>query len=336
MLTVEGRHARIHWASKYLESTCTCWHLQPVSGLSISETGLARLARNSKAIFQNLGKDLEFHNFRSTRGHRNEIAVKRAAYGPEWSCQLVNHRYYTELNHKLADELTGIWPLIYACEYLAAQGIRTRRDAMGTVQPSSGAAQAAQLAASQSQPYQQDRPHRKPVPAPTHEKPRRPTSANSMVLLWHRYSHRTHIIAIAAIVALLILVIGLAAGLSTHSKSQNLPLPSANGGPYEGDLTYYDPGLGACGVTSANGDKIVAVSHIIFDAVQTGSNPNTNPLCGKKVRVKRVGGDVTVDLTVVDRCTGCQPDDLDMTEDTFSTLADVALGRVTGEWSWLD
>ena len=215
---------------------------------------------------------------------------------------------------------------------------------MYNFQSSPDAAHAAQIAATQSQTTQQEQlhsiPRRKPVPAiATYEKPAIHRHANffdPVTRLWHKYSRRTRIIAIAVIIAVLILIIGLAAGLSSHSKAQNLPLPSAHGGPYEGDLTYYDPGLGACGVTSANGDKIVAVSHIIFDAVQTGSNPNANPLCGKKVRVKRLGGDTTVDLTVVDRCTGCQPDDLDMTEDTFSTLAAVALGRVKGEWSWLD
>ena len=173
----------------------------------------------------------------------------------------------------------------------------------------------------------------------TYEKParsRHATATNSVARFWYRYSRQTRVIAIVVVIAILVLIIGLAAGLSTRNKSQNLPLPLANGGPYEGDLTYYDPGLGACGVTSANGDKIVAVSHIIFDAVQTGSNPNSNPLCGKQVRVKRLGGDVTVDLTVVDRCVGCKATDLDMTEDTFSELADVALGRVTGQWSWLD
>jgi len=194
---------------------------------------------------------------------------------------------------------------------------------MASLQPSSEAEQAAQTAAILHRQQGQDIPRRKPVPATaTFEKPvglQHNTSNKPVLQLWHRYSRRTHVIAIAVVLAILILIIGLAAGLSTRSKSQD-----------------YDPGLGACGVTSANGDRIVAVSHLIFDAVQVGSNPNTNPLCGKKVRVKRLGGDVTVDLTVVDRCTGCKAQDLDMTEDTFSTLADVALGRVTGVWSWLD
>jgi expansin (peptidoglycan-binding protein) len=43
-----------------------------------------------------------------------------------------------------------------------------------------------------------------------------------------------------------------------------------------------------------------------------------------------------VDLKVVDRCVGCAARDLDVMEDTFAKLADVALGRVKVEWSWLE
>lgn len=88
-------------------------------------------------------------------------------------------------------------------------------------------------------------------------------------------------------------------------RSHNLPLPK-NSEIYQGDLTYYAPGLGACGKTSTDGDDICAVSHIIFDAVSRGSNPNTNPLCGLKIRVTRydehVNAQRSLDLTVVDRC----------------------------------
>lgn len=51
---------------------------------------------------------------------------------------------------------------------------------------------------------------------------------------------------------------------------------------------------------------MVSVSHYTFDAVQTGSDPNSNPLCGRKIRAKRVneqtGKSVSIDVTVVDRC----------------------------------
>lgn len=142
-------------------------------------------------------------------------------------------------------------------------------------------------------------------------------------------------LTIGAILAcLLILIIGLAAGLSSRKKVQNLPLPSNNGGPYQGDLTYYAPGLGACGIDSKDGDNIVAVSHLLFDAVSTGSDPNQNPLCGKMIRGRTRAG--SVDLKVVDRCTGCEPRDLDITEKTFAKLANVDQGRVEVEWSWLE
>jgi hypothetical protein len=177
-------------------------------------------------------------------------------------------------------------------------------------------------------------PRRKPVPGPVDPQKYSYISPSRKTRSWRNLSRRTLIILAVAAVALLALIIGLAAGLSHRSHTQSLPLPSANGGPYTGDLTYYGPGLGACGVTSANGDAIVSVSHIIFDAVSVGSNPNLNPLCGKMLRVRRNG--VSVDLKVVDRCVGCAARDLDVTEDTFAELAAVALGRVKVEWSWLE
>ena len=82
-----------------------------------------------------------------------------------------------------------------------------------------------------------------------------------------------------------------------HRNHQALPLGSQT---YTGDLTYYGPGLGACGVASSDNDDIVSISHFTFDAVSTGSNPNANPLCGHKLRAVRNGN--SVDLTVVDRC----------------------------------
>ncbi|UPX20794.1 uncharacterized protein EKO05_0011014 [Ascochyta rabiei] len=152
-------------------------------------------------------------------------------------------------------------------------------------------------------------------------------------------SRRTLIVAvIVAFVCLLALIIGLAVGLSGKSKTQNLPLPN-NTDHHTGDLTYYGPGLGACGVDSNDNDAIVSVSHFVFDAVQTGSDPNQNPLCGRKIRATRVdertGKQVSIDVKVVDRCTGCEPTDLDVSPAMFDKLADHALGRVTMTWAWL-
>lgn len=152
-------------------------------------------------------------------------------------------------------------------------------------------------------------------------------------------SRRTLLIAAAVIfLCLLALIIGLAVGLRGGSKTQNLPLPGG-AKTYTGDLTYYDPGLGACGIDSGDDDPVVAISHYTFDAAQTGSDPNQNPLCGRKIRARRVnestGKSVSIDVTVIDRCTGCQPTDIDVSPAMFDRLADHALGRVTVTWAWL-
>jgi len=147
------------------------------------------------------------------------------------------------------------------------------------------------------------------------------------------------LLVLTASLLLLALILGLSIGLSLRSKkAQNLPLPSSSQ-HFTGDLTYYAPALGACGITSSSSDSIVAVSHILFDAVQTGSDPNANPLCGLKIRATRFkdgAGERSADLTVVDRCTGCKVDDLDTTETVFGRLADVDQGRVTVTWAWLN
>lgn len=108
---------------------------------------------------------------------------------------------------------------------------------------------------------------------------------------------------------------------------------------FTGDLTYYAPGLGACGITSSSTESICAVSHIIFDAASTSSNPNANPLCGKKIRITRQkesgSGNSTADVTVVDRCVGCKAEDLDLSINVFEKLALETEGRVTGSWAWL-
>ncbi|KAE8372379.1 RlpA-like double-psi beta-barrel-protein domain-containing protein-containing protein [Aspergillus bertholletiae] len=148
-----------------------------------------------------------------------------------------------------------------------------------------------------------------------------------------RKKKRIFLVAIAVVIILLALIIGLAVGLTRHSK-QSLPLPTTNGGPYTGDLTYYDPALGSCGITSSNSDLVCAVSHVLFDAASTGSNPNANPLCGMKVRLKR--GEASVDVTVVDRCVGCAVKDLDVSRSVFKKLADMDLGRVSVDWAWLE
>ncbi|KAF2753185.1 plant expansin, partial [Pseudovirgaria hyperparasitica] len=123
---------------------------------------------------------------------------------------------------------------------------------------------------------------------------------------------------------------------------------------HTGDLTYYDPGLGACGITSAPTDPIVAISHDLFDAYMPvgASNPNLNPLCGREIEIFRNpaggvaagvadgnpdGGVKTMIVKVVDRCTGCAPTDLDVPKmvHEFFVADSTFEGRVEDmQWRW--
>jgi hypothetical protein len=92
--------------------------------------------------------------------------------------------------------------------------------------------------------------------------------------------------------------------------------------------------LTACGVTNNDGQNIVAVSQLLFDTFPgyNGVNPNTNPICGKKIRAYFQGR--SIEVTVTDRCTGCKIDDLDFTPSAFvSLIGDLGIGRASG-MSW--
>ncbi|KAL2020576.1 hypothetical protein VTK56DRAFT_8164 [Thermocarpiscus australiensis] len=48
-----------------------------------------------------------------------------------------------------------------------------------------------------------------------------------------------------------------------------------------GRFTWYNPGLGACGIPNSDSDLVVALSHADFDPSTPNGNPNNNPLCGR-------------------------------------------------------
>jgi hypothetical protein len=124
-------------------------------------------------------------------------------------------------------------------------------------------------------------------------------------------------------------------GSSSGSDSSN----PASGKTFSGEITYFTPGMGACGETSGEGDKMVAISMALFDQYTPNGNPNKNPLCGKSLIIKGADGSEHK-ATIWDRCVGCAMDDLDMPQEFFnevttpsgsSTPAD---GRAYGyEWS---
>jgi len=103
-------------------------------------------------------------------------------------------------------------------------------------------------------------------------------------------------------------------------------------GSFSGEGTFYDTGLGSCGVTNTDTDYIVAISHELYDKYTPNGNPNDNSLCGKKIKASYEGK--SVEVTVVDRCEGCAYYDLDFSPSAFSDLASQNLGRIDITWEW--
>ncbi|KAK6363285.1 hypothetical protein TWF730_000725 [Orbilia blumenaviensis] len=86
--------------------------------------------------------------------------------------------------------------------------------------------------------------------------------------------------------------------LASSRSSAAAPSPSSGGGggggggtgqTYTGDATYYDPGLGSCGITNSASDLIAAIGHALFDSMAT-ANSNNNPFCGRQIIIRKKGG----------------------------------------------
>ncbi|KAJ7737098.1 loosenin [Mycena metata] len=118
--------------------------------------------------------------------------------------------------------------------------------------------------------------------------------------------------------------------------ASSAPLDAKAAAVHTGDGTFFTPGLGACGKTNTEKDAIVAVGHGIFDSFPGATaNPNTNPICGKKI--KATLGKKSVVVTVADRCAGfAGAADLDFTQSAFSKLAAPSVGRIHGvKWTFV-
>ncbi|KAI9310830.1 RlpA-like double-psi beta-barrel-protein domain-containing protein-containing protein, partial [Dichotomocladium elegans] len=100
---------------------------------------------------------------------------------------------------------------------------------------------------------------------------------------------------------------------------------------YSGDGTWYNPGLGSCGITNTESDYIAAMN---YQQMENGANPNNNPNCGRKVQIKGPDGVVTV--TITDTCPTCAHGSIDLSPIAFEKIASLGDGRVPIHWDWLD
>jgi len=123
--------------------------------------------------------------------------------------------------------------------------------------------------------------------------------------------HRTReVLALSMAVALI--------GLVEASPASAVPFGEVR----TGKATYYnDVGFGACGtpINAAN-QMLVAVPKRYW----TTANPNNDPLCGAKVQVTWGGKKITV--PVRDKCMGCGPSHIDLSQPAFAKFANINQG----------
>lgn len=96
---------------------------------------------------------------------------------------------------------------------------------------------------------------------------------------------------------------------------------------YTGDMTYYDPGVGSCGIASGPNEDVVALSKEIM---RNGANPNANPRCGSRIGIWNPQTKKKYSAKVVDTCQGCKKGDIDVSPALFKKIAPNGDGRVAG------
>ena len=90
---------------------------------------------------------------------------------------------------------------------------------------------------------------------------------------------------------------------------------------YKGDMTYFNPALGSCGAYSTDNDHIVAL------APSKMAKPGA---CFSQINIWNPATGQTHAATVVDKCMGCGPEDIDVSPALFKLVAPNGDGRVHG------
>jgi len=119
-----------------------------------------------------------------------------------------------------------------------------------------------------------------------------------------------------------------AVAATTAASSGSSSGTCSSSSPCEGDITYYEAGLGACGWTN-DGDveNVVALPHGLM-----GEQSNGNPYCGKTITIKCTATGKTTTAKVTDKCMGCVDMAIDLSNAAFLDLDDLSVGRTGATW----
>lgn len=123
------------------------------------------------------------------------------------------------------------------------------------------------------------------------------------------------------------------AAATSSSSSSGSSSSSDSGSGTTGLATFYTTGMGSCGIVSSDTDLIVAMAAGLMAETFTG-NPNTNPQCGRKIKVTGSKGSVTA--TIVDTCPGCLSlGDIDLSPSAFDMVGNEADGKIPVTWTYV-
>jgi hypothetical protein len=114
---------------------------------------------------------------------------------------------------------------------------------------------------------------------------------------------------------------------------QRGPCPATS--PCKGDITHYEAGLGACGVTSdGTVDRVVALPDSLRGYVTIIGWERT--FCGATITIKCTATGAKTTATVVGKCTHCGGYGLDLSNRAFMDLEDIAVGSTSATWWFND
>ncbi|KAJ1657072.1 DPBB_1 domain-containing protein [Dispira simplex] len=108
------------------------------------------------------------------------------------------------------------------------------------------------------------------------------------------------------------------------------PLSTGKSEMYHGDITYFEGGLGACGIPFTNGEYIAAIHESFFT---NEANPNDDVICERQIKITLEGKSVTV--TILDKLPEGKRGDIDLTEGAFTQLNPKEVGRFQATWEFV-
>ncbi|KAI0202396.1 RlpA-like double-psi beta-barrel-protein domain-containing protein-containing protein [Astrocystis sublimbata] len=88
-----------------------------------------------------------------------------------------------------------------------------------------------------------------------------------------------------------------------------------------GDMTFFNPGLGACGETDNDGSPVVALNTADY---ANGAH------CGQWITIQGNGKQTAA--RVEDLCPGCGSGGIDVSPAIFDDIADLDVGRIQVNW----